>query len=98
MNFQDKIGIMVGKFLKAKISNNLETGMKIILTAAGFILLFIAIGFLVSWPVMKLWNGCLVPAVVGIHVITWKQAWGILVLTSLLFKVSGSNSSSKDSK
>jgi len=32
------------------------------------------VSFLLSWPVMMLWNGCLVPAVDGIHKIEWLQA------------------------
>jgi len=43
---------------------------------------------LMSVPVMMLWNGCLVSAVPGIKEITWMQAWGIVVLTSILFKES----------
>jgi hypothetical protein len=31
------------------------------------------IGFLLSWPVMMLWNGCLVDAVTGVKEITWLQ-------------------------
>jgi hypothetical protein len=42
--------------------------------------------FLMSWPVMMLWNGCLVDAVAGVTEITWLQAWGISILTSILFK------------
>jgi len=97
MNIEDKIGSIVGKFLKAKIGDTMESGFRVILTVAGFALLFVIIGFVSAWPVMKLWNGCLVPAVVGVHLISWKQAWGIMVLTSFLFK-SSSSSSSKDGK
>jgi len=43
---------------------------------------------LMSVPVMLLWNGCLVSAVPGIKEITWLQGWGIMVLTSILFKES----------
>ena len=44
--------------------------------------------FVLSWPVMALWNGCLVDAVSGIKEITWLQGWGISILTGLLFKQS----------
>ena len=44
------------------------------------------VSFLMSWPVMLLWNGCLVPAVDGIHKIEWLQAWGIQFLVGILFK------------
>jgi hypothetical protein len=45
-------------------------------------------GLLFSWPVMMLWNSCLVDAVNGVNEITWLQAWGIMVLCGLLFKSS----------
>ena len=67
----------------------------IILTAIiGIIVLAIAIGALFAFPVMWLWNGCIVGTVDGIHPITsfW-QAFGIMVLFSLLFKSTGSKSS-----
>lgn len=44
------------------------------------------IGAIVAYPVMLLWNGCLVDAVTGIHEITWLQSWGLIVLFSILFK------------
>lgn len=43
-------------------------------------------GLLASLPVMWLWNLCLVAAIPGVKEITWLQAWGILILCSLLFK------------
>ena len=46
------------------------------------------VSFLLSWPVMELWNGCLVPAVDGIKQIGWLQAWGLQFLINMLFKVS----------
>lgn len=46
----------------------------------------ILIGIIVSFPVMLLWNYCLVPAVTGVNEITWFQAWGLFVLSGLLFK------------
>jgi len=44
------------------------------------------LSFLLSWPVMMLWNGCLVGAVDSVREVTWLQAWGIQVLFALLFK------------
>jgi len=44
------------------------------------------ISFLFSWPVMELWNQCLVPAVEGTREIGWLQAWGLQFLFALLFK------------
>ena len=48
--------------------------------------LFVA--FLLAWPVMMLWNGCLVPAVDGVNQIGWLQAWGLQFLINMLFKAS----------
>ena len=44
------------------------------------------VSFLLSWPVMMLWNGCLVPAVDGVKPIGWLQAWGLQFLVGILFK------------
>lgn len=58
-----------------------------------FIALLAVICAVVAYPVMWLWNGCLVGAIDGIHPISgfW-QALGILILCGLLFKSSGSSS------
>lgn len=55
-------------------------------------LLIIVIGLIISWPVMMLWNECLVGAINGINPIGWLQAWGILILFGMLFKTSTTNS------
>jgi hypothetical protein len=47
-------------------------------------LLFLS--FVLSWPVMMLWNGCFVGAIDGVKEITWLQAWGLQFLFGLLFK------------
>jgi hypothetical protein len=49
-------------------------------------LLFLS--FLLSWPAMMLWNGCLVGAVDGVQEIGWLQAWGLQFLFNILFKAS----------
>jgi hypothetical protein len=52
---------------------------------------FIAVIFaaiIMAWPTQLLWNGCLVPAVDGVHEIGFWQALGINVLFSMLFKAS----------
>ena len=46
----------------------------------------LGISFLLSWPVYALWNGCLVGAVDGVREVTWLQAWGLSILSHLLFK------------
>lgn len=54
------------------------------------ILLFVS--FVLSWPVMMLWNGCLVGAITGVNEVTWLQAWGLSVLCGILFKNTSTNS------
>jgi hypothetical protein len=64
--------------------------MKEVILALGAILAGIAtllfLSFLLAWPVMELWNGCLVPAVDGVNPIGWLQAWGLQFLFGILFK------------
>jgi hypothetical protein len=48
--------------------------------------LICVVSFLMSWPVMLLWNECLVGAITGINQVTWLQAWGISLLCGFLFK------------
>ena len=62
----------------------------IVTTIVGLITLVLAVSFLLSWPVMMLWNGCLVGAVDGVHEVSWLQAWGISVLCGFLFKATAS--------
>jgi len=55
----------------------------------GLVLVAVIIGALIAFPVMWLWNGCLVGLVAGIAPIhSFWQALGLFVLTSLLFKSS----------
>ena len=72
--------------------------MKDIIEVVGKIIGLIAgilfLSFLMSWPVMMLWNGCLVGALEGVREIGWLQAWGLQFLVNLMFKV---NLSKKDS-
>ena len=57
--------------------------------AIGMALVTVVIAAIVmAWPTQLLWNGCLVPAVDGIHEIGFWQALGINVLFSMLFKAS----------
>jgi hypothetical protein len=46
---------------------------------------FILVSVSLAWPVMMLWNNCLVDAVTGVKEITWLQAWGINFLFGILF-------------
>lgn len=54
-------------------------------TVFGVLVLAFVFGFVLSYPVMLLWNLCLVPAITGINTITWLQAYGITLLISFLF-------------
>ena len=48
--------------------------------------IIVTLGLLFSFPIMLLWNGCLVPAVDGIKEIGWLQAWGLMILFGILSK------------
>ena len=48
--------------------------------------------FVFGWVVMSLWNW-LMPAIFGLGTVTYWQAWGLLVLSSILFKNMGSGDS-----
>ena len=60
----------------------------VVLSFVGILIL----SFVLSWPVMMLWNGCLVDAVTGVKEITWLQGWGISILSGILFKSTSSSS------
>ena len=60
---------------------------KLIVVLIGIVTL-VFIGFVLSWPVMMLWNNCLVDAVSGVKEITWLQGWGLSILCGTLFKSS----------
>lgn len=59
----------------------------------------IALLFLFGWIVMLLWNW-LMPEIFGLKTVSYWQAWGLLVLSCILFgRLGGSSSSGKsDSK
>lgn len=59
-----------------------------LIVLVGGIGIIVFISFVLSWPVMALWNGCLVDAVTGVKEITWLQGWGISILCGILFKPS----------
>ena len=60
--------------------------MQYITAAIGLLVVLVLFSFLLAWPVMELWNQCLVPAVDGIKEIGWLQAWGLQFLFGILFK------------
>ena len=55
-------------------------------TFTGIVAAILIASFLLSWPVMALWNGCLVGAVEGVKEIGWLQAWGLQFMLNLMFK------------
>lgn len=57
----------------------------------GFFLLTACLGLLLSWPLSLLWNGCLVPAVSGLHEVGILQMWGITFICGCLFRSSSSS-------
>lgn len=59
---------------------------KVITTVLMTFIAAIFAAIIMAWPTQLLWNGCLVPAVDGIHEIGFWQALGINVLFSMLFK------------
>lgn len=73
----------------------MEKFIAALILVTGGIALLIFVSFLLSWPVYMLWNGCLVDAVEGVKEVTWMQAWGLSLLTGIMFKNSTPSSSSK---
>ncbi len=57
-----------------------------LIAVLGAVAALLVIGFLMSWPVMMLWNGCLVDAVTVVKPIGWLQAYGLTILAAFLFK------------
>lgn len=51
----------------------------------GGIIVGILFAFLFGWLVMLLWNW-IMPAVFGLGTLTFWQAWGLVILTHILFK------------
>lgn len=62
-----------------------------IILAAITLAFAVALGILLSFPCMWLWNG-LLPDLFGFKTITWLQAWGLMVLSGMMFKSPSSSS------
>lgn len=65
-----------------------------ILIGIGFGILGVLLLFLLGFLVMKLWNW-LMPEIFDLKEISYWQAWGLLILSSILFKDFGGGSSSE---
>jgi len=59
--------------------------MEVLLKFLGVIALVLIIAVVMSFPTMWLWNW-LMPAIFGLTKISLAQAWGINVLSGVLFK------------
>lgn len=57
-----------------------------IVAIVGILAIVCVLGLVLAFPVMLLWNSCLLPAVSGLSEITLLQAWGIMILSGFLFK------------
>jgi hypothetical protein len=68
-----------------------------ILWGIGFGILGLAFALLCGWVVMLLWNW-LMPDIFGLKQITYWQAWGLFILSSLLFKGMGHGGHSPSSE
>jgi hypothetical protein len=51
----------------------------------GILLAVVLVSFLLCYPLMLLWNSCLVPAVSALKPVTWLQMWGISIVFGCLF-------------
>jgi len=65
--------------------------MKVLVTIVGALGFIVLLSFLLSWPIMMLWNGCLVGAVDGVHTVTWLQAWGLTVMIHSLVRATATS-------
>ena len=59
------------------VEQNIIKGLVSVITVA------VVAGLLFSFPLMLLWNGCLVGAIAGVNPVGWVQMWGIVILTGL---------------
>jgi hypothetical protein len=66
---------------------NKKTMIKLIGTMMATILALLIYAVITAFPVMLLWNYCLVPAIPILKLITFWQALGIKILFGLLFHV-----------
>ena len=64
---------------------------EILIAVIGGVAFLVCLSLLLSLPVYFLWNGCLVGAIEGVKEVTWLQAWGLMILSSFLFKTTVSN-------
>ena len=68
--------------------------MRFLSVFIGLLIVCLIFSIILAWPVMLLWNGCLVPAVTVCRDISFWQAFGLSILFSMLFKSSSTNTNS----
>jgi hypothetical protein len=59
---------------------------KVIVTFIAALVVVVVLSLLMAYPIMWLWNWALVPAVDGINLISFWQAYGLNILFAVLFK------------
>lgn len=64
----------------------MNTLIQALVIIVGGIGLIVFLSFLLSLPVMLLWDAVMPQIFTGLHEITWLQAWGLSLLCGLLFK------------
>ena len=64
----------------------MKRSINIISTWIGVLLGLVIIATVLTIPTQYLWNTCLVPAIDGINAIGFRQALGLNVLSTILFK------------
>ena len=60
--------------------------MELLVRFLAVLVVGVIMGAILSYPIMLLWNSCLVPAIPGVREVGWIQAWGILILGQLMFQ------------
>lgn len=61
-----------------------------IIDILGTLIAIVVVAFLLGWFVMLLWNW-LMPMIFGLMIINYWQAWGLLLLSGMLFRTSSSS-------
>lgn len=72
----------------------METIILFAIVVLGVIALNAILGLLIAFPVLWIWNW-LIPAILGLPLISYWQAYALYLLCAILFKSSSSSRSSK---
>ena len=85
------------KSIEKQVKNNVEHYVKKGFKIFFFIILGLAIAFLVGYVVMRLWNW-LMPEIFGLSEVSYWQAVGILVFAKIIFGFGGGDGPGKGKK